>query len=176
MSAPTISYKNHRFPPQIIAHAVWLYFRFPLSLRLAEEMPLERGIVVFYEPIRRWGRKFSAAYAKRLRRKRPSGKDTWHLEEVVVNDRRSKALALASRRPRSICSRRNRTGSSRHQGCQTIVGQTAEEARLGAKEDDHRVTALIRAAKPDVMPAVEHGSHKGLNNCDAYHLVQGHQW
>ncbi|TCV57881.1 putative transposase [Neorhizobium sp. S3-V5DH] len=84
MSAPTISYKNHRFPPQIIAHAVWLYFRFPLSLRLAEEMPLERGIVVFYEPIRRWGRKFSAAYAKRLRRKRPSGKDTWHLEEVVV--------------------------------------------------------------------------------------------
>ena len=84
MSAPTISYKNHRFPPQIIAHAVWLYFRFPLSLRLAEEMPLKRGIVVFYEPIRRWGRKFSAAYAKRLRRKRPSGKDTWHLKEVVV--------------------------------------------------------------------------------------------
>ena len=49
-----------------------------------EEILLERGIVVFYEPIRRWGRKFSAAYAKRLRRKRPSGKDTWHLEEVVV--------------------------------------------------------------------------------------------
>ena len=48
MSAPTISYKNHRFPPQIIAHAVWLYFRFPLSLRLVEEMLLERGIVVSY--------------------------------------------------------------------------------------------------------------------------------
>ena len=43
MSTPTISYKNHRFPPHIIAHAVWLYFRFPLSLRLVEEMLLERG-------------------------------------------------------------------------------------------------------------------------------------
>ena len=43
-----ISYKRHRFPPEIIAHAVWLYFRFPLSLRLIEEMLLERGIVVSY--------------------------------------------------------------------------------------------------------------------------------
>jgi putative transposase len=47
MSSP-ISYKRHRFPSQIIAHAVWLYFRFPLSLRLVEEMLLERGIVVSY--------------------------------------------------------------------------------------------------------------------------------
>ena len=85
MSAPTISYKNHRFPPQIIAHAVWLNFRFPLSLRLVEEMLLERGIVVSYETIRRWGRKFGAAYAKQLRRKRPSPEDTWHLDEVVVS-------------------------------------------------------------------------------------------
>ena len=44
MNQPSISYKNHRFPPQVIAHAVWLYFRFPLSLRLVEEMLLERGI------------------------------------------------------------------------------------------------------------------------------------
>ena len=43
MSLPAISYKPRRFPPQIIAHAVWLYFRFPLSLKLAEEMLLERG-------------------------------------------------------------------------------------------------------------------------------------
>ncbi|MBB6182513.1 putative transposase [Rhizobium flavum] len=52
MSTPTISYKNHRFPPHIIAHAVWLYFRFPLSLRLVEEMLLERGIVVSVATIR----------------------------------------------------------------------------------------------------------------------------
>jgi putative transposase len=44
MTLPSISYKRHRFPPATIAHAMWLYFRFPLSLRLAEEMLLERGM------------------------------------------------------------------------------------------------------------------------------------
>lgn len=64
MKNSAISYKRHRFPQQIIAHAVWLYLRFPLSLRLVEEMLLERSIVVSYETIRRWGRKFGPAYAK----------------------------------------------------------------------------------------------------------------
>ncbi|MGZ2487802.1 transposase-like protein [Rhizobium pisi] len=68
MSLPTVNYKHHRFPPQVIARAVWLYFRFPLSLRLVEEMLLERGVVVSYETIRRWGRKFGPAYARQLRR------------------------------------------------------------------------------------------------------------
>ena len=84
MSEFTVSYKNHRFPPQIIARAVWLYFRFPLSLRLVEEMLLERGMVVSYETIRRWGRKFGPAYAKQLRRKKPS-RGIWHLDEVVIS-------------------------------------------------------------------------------------------
>jgi putative transposase len=46
MTTPPVSYKNHRFPPSIITHTVWLYFRFPLSLRLVEELLLERGIIV----------------------------------------------------------------------------------------------------------------------------------
>ena len=83
MSKP-ISYKRHRFPPEIIAHAVWLYFRFPLSLRLVEEMLLERGIVVSYETVRRWALKSGLAYARRLRCKRPNRRDIWHLDEVVV--------------------------------------------------------------------------------------------
>jgi putative transposase len=81
----SVSYKRHRFPPQIIAHAVWLYFRFPLSLRLVEEMLLERGIVVSYETIRRWGRKYGQEYARRLRRKPPRPTDIWHLDEVVIS-------------------------------------------------------------------------------------------
>ncbi len=80
----SVSYKRHRFPPEIIAHAVWLYFRFPLSLRLVEEMLLERGIVVSYETVRRWALKFGPAYARRLRRKTPSLRDIWHLDEVVI--------------------------------------------------------------------------------------------
>jgi len=85
MNRNAISYKNHRFPPEIIARAVWLYYRFPLSLRLVEEMLLERGIIVSYETIRRWGRKFGPAYAKQLRRKKPSHHDIWYLDEVVVS-------------------------------------------------------------------------------------------
>jgi putative transposase len=52
MKSSAVSYKRHRFPQQIISNTVWLYFRFPLSLRLVEEMLLERGIVVSYETIR----------------------------------------------------------------------------------------------------------------------------
>ncbi len=85
MKSPTVSYKRHRFAQQIISNAVWLYFRFPLSLRLVEEMLLERGVVVSYETIRRWGRKFGPAYAKQLRRRRPSRQDVWHLDEVVIS-------------------------------------------------------------------------------------------
>jgi putative transposase len=80
-----VSYKRHRFVPQIIARAVWLYFRYPLSLRLVEEMLLERGIAVSYETIRRWGMKFGANYARRLQRKQPSRDDIWHLDEVVIS-------------------------------------------------------------------------------------------
>ncbi|MER9165667.1 hypothetical protein [Mesorhizobium sp. M0715] len=82
MNTATVSYKRHRFPPQIIANAVWLCYRFPLSLRLVEEMLLERGFVVSYQTIRRWGIKLH--YARRLRRKQHSRNDVWHLDEVVI--------------------------------------------------------------------------------------------
>jgi putative transposase len=85
MTLPPVSYKRHRFPPEIIAYAVWLYFRFPLSLRLIEELLFERGILVSYETVRRWGLKFGQDFVRRLKRKPPSRGDTWHLDEVVVS-------------------------------------------------------------------------------------------
>jgi putative transposase len=69
MNLRPFSYKRHRFPPQIIAHSIRLYFRFPLSLRLVEEILLERGIVVSCATIRRWATKFGADYARRLKQK-----------------------------------------------------------------------------------------------------------
>jgi hypothetical protein len=66
-----VSYKRHRFPLQIIAHAVLLYFRFPLSLRHIEEMLLERGMVLSYETVRRCSMKFGTDYARRLKGKKP---------------------------------------------------------------------------------------------------------
>ena len=77
-------YRRHRFPREVIAHAVWLYARFPLSLRMVEEMLLERGIDVSYETIRRWGAKFGPALARELRRRAPRPGDVWHLDEVRV--------------------------------------------------------------------------------------------
>jgi transposase-like protein len=85
MKSPAVSCKRHRFSRQIISNAAWLYFRFPLSLRRVEEMLLERGIVVSYETIRRWGRRFGPGCAKQLRRRRPSRQDVWHLDEVVIS-------------------------------------------------------------------------------------------
>ena len=101
------SYKRHRFPAEIISHTVWLYFRFPLSLRLVEEMLLERGILVSYETIRRWALKFGADYACRLKRKAAGWHDIWHLDEVVISINGEKALSLARRRSGGLRPRRN---------------------------------------------------------------------
>jgi putative transposase len=84
MQTEKISYKRHRFPRQIIAHVVWLYARFNLSLREVEELTLERGVDVPYETIRRWIVKFGPVIAHALRRRHPSPGDVWHLDEVVV--------------------------------------------------------------------------------------------
>ncbi len=53
-----VSYSRHRFPPPIIQHAIWLYFKFPLSYRDVEDLLAERGIDVSYETVRRWVLKF----------------------------------------------------------------------------------------------------------------------
>ena len=80
-----ISYCRHRFPPEIIQHAVWLYFRFPLSFRNVEDLLAERGIELSYETIRRWALKFGQAYARKLRQSRPRPDARWHLDEVFVS-------------------------------------------------------------------------------------------
>ena len=82
-----ISYKRHRFPPDTIRLAVWLYFRFTTSLRDVEEMLAERGIDVTYETIRCWTMKFGTAIAANIRRARPRADGTWHLDEMVVKIR-----------------------------------------------------------------------------------------
>jgi putative transposase len=63
-------YRGYRFPPAVIGHAVWLYFRFHLSFRDAQDLLAERGIVVSHEPIRQWCTRFGPPYAARLRRRR----------------------------------------------------------------------------------------------------------
>ncbi len=82
-----ISFKRHRFSPEIIRHAVWLYARFTLSFRDVEELLAERGIDVSNETLRRWFLKFGGPIAGNLRKARPRPSDHWHLDEMVLTIR-----------------------------------------------------------------------------------------
>jgi putative transposase len=84
MNDPTPTYHGYRFPPEIISHAVWLYFRFTLSLRDVEDLLAKRGIIVSYETIRQWCEKFGPEYATKLKRRQGRLGDTSHLDEVFV--------------------------------------------------------------------------------------------
>ena len=79
-----ISFKRHRFAPDTIRLAVWLYFRFTTSLRDVEEKLAERGINVSYETVRCWANKFGPAIAANIRRRRGCADCVWHLDEMVV--------------------------------------------------------------------------------------------
>jgi putative transposase len=81
--APNL-YRCHRFPGEIIGHAVWLYHTFSLSFRDVELLLAERGVTVSYESVRRWCLKFGGDFARGLRRRRPRPGDTWHLDEVFI--------------------------------------------------------------------------------------------
>ena len=80
-----ITYRRHRFHPDIIRRAVWLYFRFTMSYRDVEDLLAERGIDVSYETVRLWVLKFGPSYARRIRKRRDPAFDIWHLDEVFVN-------------------------------------------------------------------------------------------
>ena len=79
-----ITYKRHRFPPDIISYSVWLYYRFNLSHRDIEDLLAERGITVSYESIRLWCKKFGPKFARRLKRKHQGYGDTFYVDEVFV--------------------------------------------------------------------------------------------
>jgi len=78
------TYKRHRFAPDIISYAVWLYYRFNLSQRDIEDLLAERGITVSHESIRLWCIKFGAKYASRLKRRHQGYGDTFYIDEVFV--------------------------------------------------------------------------------------------
>ena len=77
-------YHGHRFPPQIISYAVWVYHRFCMTFRDLEDLLAERGIIVSYEAVRRWCQKFGADYARRLRKRQGRLGDSWHVDELFV--------------------------------------------------------------------------------------------
>ena len=107
MQTSDISFKRHRFPPHIVAHTVWLYLRFNLSLREVEKMLLERGINVSYEIVRRWIAKFGPGLARNLRRRQARPGDIWYFGRSCRQMRWREILALVCGGSKRHRSRRN---------------------------------------------------------------------
>src|SRR3954471_2655602 len=157
-------YKRHRFPPAIIGHAVWLYFRFALSYRDVEELLAERGVIVTYETVRQWSRNFGQAYANALRKRRPRPGDKWHLDEVFIAiggvqyylwravDQDGHVLDIL------VQSRRDKAAARKF--FRKLLKGLAYVPRVVITDK----LASYGAAKRDVLPSVEHRQHKRLNN------------
>jgi len=158
------SYAGYRFPAEIISHAVWLYFRFPLSLRHVDKLLAARGIVVSHETVRQWGRKFGQVFANQIRRRLPSAGDKWHCDEVVVTiagvkhwlwravDQNGTVLDIL------VQSRRNKEAALRL--LRKLLKKQCRPPRVMITDK----LASYKAAKREIMPGVEHRQHKGLNN------------
>ena len=164
MSSTTPSYKHHRFPPEIIAHGVWLYLRFGLSLRAVEEMLLERGIEVSYETLRRWVIKFGPIIARGLRRRACRPGDIWHLDEVRVMVRGEtfwlwRAVDQNGLVLGEILQRRRDAKAAKR-----LLKSLLKKAGHPPKRIVTDKLRSYRAAKREIAPHLEHRSHKGLNN------------
>lgn len=164
MQNQNVSYKRHRFPPQIIAHVVWLYIRFNLSLREVDELMLERGVDVSYETIRCWIVKFGPLIAHVLRRRRSRPGDVWHLDEVVVKIAgRSYWLWRAVDQHGVVLeeilqSRRDKRAAKR------LLIKLMKRWGFVPKRIITDKLRSYGAAKREVAPGLDHRFHKGLNN------------
>ena len=165
MTPPTKpSYAGHRFPPEVISHAVWLYFRFPLGLRMVEEMLAARGIVVSHETVWQWARKFGQALANRIRRRRPCPGDKWHLDEVVITIAGKKHWLWRAVDQDGVVldvlvqSRRDKRAAKRL--LRKLLKRQGRAPRVMVTDK----LASYPAAKRELIPGVEHRRHKGLNN------------
>jgi putative transposase len=157
-------YSGYRFPAEIISHAVWLYFRFPLGLRMVEELLAARGIIVSHETVRQWARKFGQQFANRIRRRLPHIGDKWHLDEVVLKiagvnhwlwravDQTGVVLDVLVQR------RRDKQAAKRL--LRKLLKKQMRPPRVVITDK----LASYGAAKQEVMPSIEHRQHKGLNN------------
>jgi putative transposase len=129
-----------------------------------EEMLLERGIVVSYETIRRWGKKFGPTFARRLRRKQPNPHDVWHLDEVVISIAGRKywlgrAVDQDGYVLDEIVQNHRNTKAAKH-----LLTRLMKKQGMAPKRIITDKLSSYGAARRQVMPRVEHRSHKGLNN------------
>ena len=164
MQALKISYKRHRFPPQIIAHVVWLYARFNLSLREVEELMLERGVDVSYETIRRWTVKFGPLIAHVLRRRQPRPGDVWHLDEVVVKIASQSYWLWRAVDQHGVVLEEILQPRRDKRAAKRLLIKLMKRWSFVPKRIITDKLRSYGAAKREVAPSLDHWSHKGLNN------------
>jgi putative transposase len=161
MSDAAPCYKRHRFPPAVIAHAVWLYLRFSLSLRAVEEMLLERGVEVSYESLRRWVAKFGLVIARGLRRRQARPSRVWHLDEVQATIRgRRFWLGRAVDEHGTVLEEMLQPRRDRKAAKRRLLKKVGGPPRRIVTDK----LASYSTAKREVAPTLEHRAHKGLNN------------
>jgi putative transposase len=166
MNTPTSSkpYKNHRFAAEIISHGVWLYYRFCLSYRDVEELLFVRGVIVSYEAIRKWCRKFGQAYANQLRRRRPKPGDKWHLDEVflTINGKRPYLWRAVDQDGNvlDILVQRQRNKQAAKKFFRKLLKGCRYVPRVIVTDQ----LKSYSAAKREMLPGVEHRQHRSLNN------------
>ncbi len=164
MNAKRPSYHGYRFPPEIISHAVWLYYRFCLSFRDVEDLLAKRGVIVSYETIRQWSRKFGAEYARKLKRREGRLGDTWHLDELFVTIQGERQyLWRAVDQDGDVIDilvqpRRNRRAAERFFR-KLLKGQGSEPRRLVTDK-----LGSYSAAHRTIMPSVIHVTERYANN------------
>src|ERR671913_428817 len=157
-------YARHRFPAEVISYAVWLYFRFPLSLRMVEEMLAARGIAVSHETVRQWARKFGQGFANQIRRRLPSPGDKWHLDAVCLMIGGQKHWLWRAVDQDGVVldvlvqSRRDKNAAKRL--LRKLLKRQMRPPRVMVTDK----LASYGAARKELMPGVEHRRHKGLNN------------
>jgi putative transposase len=165
MNTPSTNrYKNHRFPAEIISHGVWLYYRFCLSYRDVEELLFARGVLVTYEAIRKWYRKFGQAYANQLRHRRPQAGDKWHLDEVflMIQGERHylwRAVDQDGYVLDILVQRRHHKAAAKKFFRKLLKGlKYVPRVMVTDKLKSYE------AAKREMLPSVEHRQHRYLNN------------
>jgi putative transposase len=166
MNTPPASnpYKRHRFPAEIISHCVWLYFRFCLSYRDVEELMAERGIILTYEAVRYWCRKFGQAYANQLRRRCPRPGDKWHLDEVFlsIHGQRHYLWRAVDQDGHilDILVQRQRDRKAAKRFFRKLLKGLTYVPRVVITDKLKSYGAALR----EILPGVEHRQHRYLNN------------
>lgn len=164
MKTEPSAYHGFGFPAEIIAHAVWLYHCFSLSLCEVETILAQRGIVVSYESIRAWGLRFGRAFANALKRHRPQPGDKWYLDEVFLRIGGKqhylwRAVDQHGTVLEDILQRRRNKRAAKKLLVRLLQRQGWAPQRIVTDK-----LPSYGAAKWELAPGIEHRSHKGLNN------------